>query len=105
MNLAELANYDGREGRPAYIAVNGTIYDVTNSPLWKDGLHPPDHRAGQDMTDELSKAPHVRSVVERFPVVGSLAEESTEPSAGGGKITLGIIIAVVIVVLAVFIIL
>ena len=26
-----LSNYNGKNGRPAYIAFNGTVYDVTNN--------------------------------------------------------------------------
>jgi predicted heme/steroid binding protein len=100
MTLAELAGYDGREGRRAYIAVNGTIYDVTDSPRWQNGLHPPDHQAGQDLTEELSKAPHVRAVVERFPVVGTLEQAPPAKASGGNaKIIFGIIAAVVIALL------
>jgi predicted heme/steroid binding protein len=106
MTLAELAGHDGQNGRFAYIAVNGTIYDVTGSPRWKDGLHPPDHLAGQDLTDELAKAPHVRTVIERFPVVGTLEEvTSAQRSGGRGKMAIGMIIAAVVVALALFLML
>jgi predicted heme/steroid binding protein len=102
MTAAELAKHDGKDGRKAYIAVNGTIYDVTDSPRWEDGLHPPDHQAGQDLTEELTKAPHVRAVVERFPVIGNLEEPTEETNGGSGKIIAGIIVAVIIVVLIFF---
>ncbi len=106
MTLAELAKHDGQNGQRAYIAVNGTIYDVTDSPRWINGLHPPDHHAGQDLTEELTKAPHVRAVVERFPVIGRLEEEPPAQAAGnGGKITVGIIIVAVIVALVIFLLL
>ena len=106
MTLTELAEYDGRDGRQAYIAVNGTIYDVTDSPRWENGFHPPDHQAGKDLTEELSKAPHVRSVVERFPVVGTLEDEAPpQTSGGGGKTTIGIIIAAIIVAVVMFLVL
>ena len=106
MTLAELTNYDGRDGRRAYVAINGTIYDVTDSPRWENGFQPPDHQAGKDLTEELSKAPHVRSVVERFPVVGTLEEEAPpQTPGGGGKITIGIIIAAVIVAVLIFLLL
>ena len=105
MTLTELAGYDGRDGRAAYIAVNGTIYDVTASPHWIDGRHPPDHRAGLDLTAELAQAPHVRTVVERFPVVGTLvAEAPPQARLGSGK-TIGIIVAAVILVLVLFLVL
>lgn len=106
MTLTELESYDGRDGRRAYIAVNGTIYDVTDSPRWENGLHPPDHQAGQDLTDELSSAPHVRTVIERFPVVGKLAEEAAPQASGGsGKITIGIIVAAIVVAIVIFLVL
>jgi predicted heme/steroid binding protein len=93
MTRSELAKHDGRDGRPAYIAVNGTIYDVTSSPLWKEGEHQGSHQAGADLTEELKSAPHVRSVVERFPVAGHLDEETPPKKvASHGK---GLIIAII----------
>ena len=106
MTLAELAQNNGQNGRPAYVAVNGTIYDVTESPRWQNGQHPPDHQAGMDLTEELASAPHVRAVVERFPVVGTLEPETSVPTTGGsGKITVGIIIAAVVLAIVVFLLL
>lgn len=106
MTLAELAEHDGRDGRRAYIAVSGTIYDVTASPRWKNGLHPPDHQAGQDLTEELTKAPHVRAVIERFPVIGTLTEDTKkQPAPGSGKVTIGIIVAAIILAVVIFLVL
>jgi predicted heme/steroid binding protein len=74
MTREELRQFDGREGRRALIAVNGKIYDVTASERWRGGLHEGEHSAGTDLTEELWQAPHVRAVVERFPVVDTLQE-------------------------------
>jgi predicted heme/steroid binding protein len=92
MTKTELAKYDGRDGRPAYVAVNGTIYDVTASPLWPGGDHQGAHQAGHDLTEELKGAPHVRAVVERFPVVGHLTAEAPPKAASHGK---GVLIAII----------
>lgn len=93
MNRTELAKHDGRDGRRAYVAVSGTIYDVSASPLWRHGDHQGAHQAGADLTEELKGAPHVRAVVERFPVVGRLEEEAAPAKgASSGK---GIIIAII----------
>lgn len=102
MTLAELAEHDGRDGRRAYIAVSGTVYDVSDSPHWENGLHPPDHQAGRDLTDELSKAPHVRAVIERFPAVGTLEEAAAPTTRGNSKVTIGIIVAVIVLGLVLF---
>jgi hypothetical protein len=32
--LAEVAEFDGQEGRAAYIVVDGTVYDVTDIAQW-----------------------------------------------------------------------
>ncbi len=68
----ELAQYDGRNGKPVYVAYKGKVYDVSESFLWKDGNHQVLHRAGEDMTDALEQAPHGGDVLEKFPVVGIL---------------------------------
>ena len=101
MTREELQQNDGRNGRPAYIAVNRTVYDVSDSPLWKDGLHAPDHQAGRDLTEELLQAPHVRAVVERFPVVGQLAvEEQAGSGSGSGRpLVIAAVVAAVVVLL------
>jgi predicted heme/steroid binding protein len=92
MTRSELAKHDGRDGRPAYIAVSGTIYNVTASPLWPGGDHQGSHQAGRDLTEELKSAPHVRTVVERFPVVGRLEEAPPQKAASSSK---GLIIAII----------
>ncbi|WP_406676792.1 cytochrome b5 domain-containing protein [Neomoorella carbonis] len=76
--LEELAQYDGSNGKPAYVAVNGLVYDVTNVEGWKEGVHKPwsDKRvAGRDLTSELAKAPPSHRQKEfwaKLPVVGRL---------------------------------
>lgn len=68
----ELSHFDGREGRPAYISYNGTVYDVTASKLWKGGSHLKKHNAGNDLTELLKTAPHGEEKVLAMPVVGTL---------------------------------
>lgn len=72
MTLEELKQYDGQNGEKAYIAYKGKVYDVTESPLWKNGIHQNMHRAGQDLTEVLKNAPHGEEVFARFEVVGTL---------------------------------
>jgi predicted heme/steroid binding protein len=101
MTREELAGCDGLEGRPAYAAVNGKVYDFTDSKLWAEGNHMQQHQAGQDLTEALLQAPHVRAVIERFPVVGRLGEPAAPPAAAMGKwlLVAGVLSAVIIVFL------
>lgn len=86
MTKEELATFDGQAGRKAYVAVNGTVFDVTTSSYWQDGNHQNAHQAGTDLSADLLNAPHVRSVIERFPVVAVLEETAVAGAQGtGGK--------------------
>jgi predicted heme/steroid binding protein/uncharacterized membrane protein len=78
----DLCQYDGRDGRPAYIAYKGIIYDVTKSRLWKNGSHVTKHNAGRDLTDLLKTAPHGEDKVLSLPQVGRLlatGEKAAKP--------------------------
>lgn len=72
--LEDLAEYDGKEGRPAYVAVDGMVYDFTELGRWQGGTHN-GFEAGQDLTEPLQEvSPHGESVLSRAPVVGTLQE-------------------------------
>jgi len=68
----ELARYDGKNGRPAYVAYKGKVYDLSDSFLWNDGNHQVLHNAGVDLTDVMEQAPHDGYVLEKFPLIGTL---------------------------------
>ena len=70
--LDELRQFDGKNGRPAYVGYKGKVYDVTNSDQWIDGDHM-GHVAGQDLTEEMEIAPHADDVMEKMKAVGVLA--------------------------------
>ncbi|MDK9710543.1 cytochrome b5 domain-containing protein [Acidaminobacter sp.] len=72
MTADELSAFNGKDGQPAYIAVDGVIYDVTEVSFWKNGDHN-GFEAGQDLTEEIkSVSPHGVSKLKGIPVVGTL---------------------------------
>jgi predicted heme/steroid binding protein/uncharacterized membrane protein len=71
----ELREFSGEEGRPAYVAFKGKVYDVSNSRLWAGGKHEGRHSAGDDLTESILNAPHSEEVFAKFQVVGALVEE------------------------------
>lgn len=69
--LEELANFDGRNGKPAYVAVNGTVYDVTLIASWGGGSHF-GVLAGKDVTEEYNKCHENENKLSKLEVVGKL---------------------------------
>lgn len=69
--LQELSKFDGQNGHPAYIAINGIVYDVTKVRKWKNGEHK-GFSAGKDLTADF---PHKASILARVPIVGKLSRD------------------------------
>ncbi|MGB7472681.1 cytochrome b5 domain-containing protein [Trichococcus sp.] len=73
--LEELSQYNGKNGQPAYVAVDGVVYDVTNVEAWKNGEHKMGLTAGNELTEEITnQSPHGKKVLEELPIVGELVE-------------------------------
>lgn len=70
-SIQELAAFNGKEGKAAYIGFKGKVYDVTESSQWLDGDHL-GHAAGQDLTESMEIAPHDQDVLEKMKIVGVL---------------------------------
>jgi predicted heme/steroid binding protein/uncharacterized membrane protein len=74
----ELAQFNGENGKPVYVAYAGKVYDVSASKMWMTGSHMKRHRSGQDLTADIQAAPHLADVLERFPQVGVLRKVEVE---------------------------
>ncbi|MFC3769537.1 cytochrome b5 domain-containing protein [Paenibacillus sp. GCM10012303] len=49
----QLAQFNGKNGRPAYVAVKGVVYDVTHNAAWSAATHF-GLAAGQELTREFA---------------------------------------------------
>ena len=70
--LEQLAQYNGKDGNPAYVAVNGVVYNVTNNPLWAGGNHFFGLTAGRNLTSEFQMCHPGAMVLSVLPIVGTL---------------------------------
>lgn len=68
--LDELSKYDGENGMPAYVAVDGKVYDLSN--VFRQGSHY-SHYAGKELTTAFYSY-HVRNSLSKYPVVGQLSD-------------------------------
>ncbi len=66
--LEELSKYDGKNGNPAYTAVDGVVYDMTT--VFENGIHF-GHKAGEELTKGFYQK-HVKSTITKYPIVGIL---------------------------------
>jgi len=68
--LAELAKYNGLNGQPAYVAVDGDVYDLTAK--FQQGKHF-SHYAGTELTNAFYSY-HAKRSLANYPIVGVLAK-------------------------------
>ena len=72
--LEHFKENDGKNGKPAYIAYKGKVYDVSDNYLWGDGGHFGVHQAGLNVTDGMSDAPHGEDKLEAITLIGELVK-------------------------------
>ena len=66
--VSELAKYDGLNRNPAYLAVDGNVYDL--SAVFINGSHF-SHYAGKELTNAFYSR-HVKGILSKYPIVGTL---------------------------------
>jgi predicted heme/steroid binding protein len=54
----ELQQHNGNDQPTVYVGFEGEVYDVSESKLWKTGMHMKRHPAGAELTEEIGGAPH-----------------------------------------------
>lgn len=74
MTREELKEFNGQNGKPAYIGYKGKVYDVTKSDFWTNGTHMGRFNAGEDLTDSIGMSPHGEKNIFRYPEVGTLED-------------------------------
>lgn len=68
----ELAAFDGANGRPAYAAVNGIVYDMSRESTWGGGTHFGLY-AGKDLTPQFMGCHQgMLQILDKLPKVGTL---------------------------------
>jgi predicted heme/steroid binding protein len=58
IDLVSMAGFDGSSGKLACAAFQGKVVEVPRSGVWKEGSRHKRHYAGEDLTEEMERAPH-----------------------------------------------
>jgi predicted heme/steroid binding protein len=69
--LEELKRFNGKNGNPAYVAVNNVVYDVTKIKKWNQGQHF-GIKAGNDVTLDYENCHGGDEILKKLVVVGRL---------------------------------
>ena len=69
--LEELSQYDGSNGKPTYVAVDGKVYDLSKEAKWTGGTHF-DLTAGKDLTAQFKSCHGMSQIIDNLPRVGMI---------------------------------
>jgi len=68
----ELSTYNGANGKPAYVAINGVVHDMSKETAWGGGTHFGLY-AGKDLSTEFMECHQgVQLILNNLPQVGIL---------------------------------
>ncbi len=76
MTKEELKEFNGKDGKPAYIGYKGKVYDISSSDFWTGGIHMGRFNAGEDLTEAIGLSPHGEANVFRFKEVDVLTDDN-----------------------------
>ncbi len=75
VSQTELKAADGKDGNDCLVAVDGTVYRISDFSLWQNGKHTSsDGRAycGADMSQVINESPHGHHILDVLEKVGPL---------------------------------
>ncbi|MVX64424.1 cytochrome b5 [Clostridium chromiireducens] len=75
--LDELEQYDWKNGNPAYVAMEGIVYDVNNEPNLESGIHY-GINTGRDLSDQFSSCHGMMDVFSNTPKVDVLSDDDLD---------------------------
>lgn len=78
MTKEQLKEFNGKDGKPAYIGYKGKVYDISKSDFWPGGEHMGRFKAGEDLTDSIDMSPHGEKNIFRYVVVDTLEDGTVQ---------------------------
>jgi predicted heme/steroid binding protein len=73
--LDELSQYDGKNGKPAYVAIEGIIYDASNELVFREAKNI-EIIAGKDLTEQFNSYCIMSQIINEAPKIGVLDDNN-----------------------------
>lgn len=73
--LNELSKYDGKNGKPAYVAIEGIVYDISNDPIFKE-VKDMGIMAGKDLTEQFNLYYRMNQIINKMPKIGVIYDSN-----------------------------
>ncbi|AQR95299.1 cytochrome b5 domain-containing protein [Clostridium saccharoperbutylacetonicum] len=74
-DLEDLEQYDGKNGKPAYVSIEGIVYDISNESIFGE-IKNKESLAGKDLTELFSLSLKINTIINIAPVVGLIGDGS-----------------------------
>ena len=77
ISLDEVAKHTGKNGNSCWVAVDGTVYEISGFVLWLEGEHRPSGgraKCGKDLSEALKQSPHGKSKLRLLKEIGPLQQ-------------------------------
>ena len=78
LTVEEVAEFNGKDGKPLYVVVDSVIYDFSEVKAWKKGKHH-GHTGGADLSMDIKKSPHKKAVLKKRKKIGRLVAAHKQP--------------------------
>jgi predicted heme/steroid binding protein len=77
IRLDEVAKHTGKDGNSCWVAVDGTVYEISGFVLWVEGEHKPSGgraKCGKDLSEVIKQSPHGKSKLKLLKEIGPLQQ-------------------------------
>lgn len=77
ISLDEVAKHTGKDGNSCWVAVDGTVYEISGFVLWVEGEHKPSGgraKCGKDLSEVIKQSPHGKSKLKLLKEIGRLQQ-------------------------------
>ncbi len=77
ISLDEVAKHTGKNGNSCWVAVDGTVYEISGFVLWVEGEHKPSGgraKCGKDLSEVIKQSPHGKSKLKLLKEIGQLQQ-------------------------------